>query len=66
VSDQSASAFCRLFTGEPPKPAILDASEGDLIEVIQPDGQHETYRLTGKKPTADGLGVTFDMERADG
>jgi len=32
----AASVFCRLFTDDPPKPAILDAKEGDLIEAVQP------------------------------
>jgi hypothetical protein len=46
-------------------PAILDAKEGDLIEVIQPDGERETYRLAKATPTADGSGVSFEMERAE-
>lgn len=55
-------APCRLVTSEPEPPAILAAKEGDLIEVIQPDGERETYRLASAEPTADGFGVTFQME----
>jgi len=61
----AASAFGRLFTDDPPKPAILAAEEGDLIEVVQPDGERETYRLTGRKPAADGWVVTFETERVE-
>lgn len=55
-------APCRLVTGEPERLAILDAKEGDVVEVVQPDGERETYRLTSATPTADGFGVTFQVE----
>ena len=55
----------RLITCEPERLPILNAAEGDLIEVIQPDGEHETYRLTSATPTKDGFGVTFQMELAE-
>jgi hypothetical protein len=47
---------------EPERPAILAAKEGDLIEVIQPDGERETYRLASAEPSEDGISVTFKME----
>ena len=53
----------RLFTGEPERPAILGAGKGDTIEVIQPDGTREHYRIASAAPTADGLGTAFQMER---
>lgn len=43
--------------------SILDGKEGDVFEVIRPDGECETYRITAKTPTADGFGVTFETER---
>ncbi len=52
----------RLLTCEPERPAFLDAAEGDLIEVIQPDGEHETYRArTGQLDNA--LGKPADADR---
>jgi hypothetical protein len=52
-----------LVTGyEPEPPAILAAKEGDVIEVVQPDGERETYRVVSATPTASGSGVTFQME----
>ena len=53
----------RLFTGEPERPAILGAGKGDTIEVIQPDGTREHYRIASAAPTADGFGTAFQMER---
>ena len=53
----------RLFTGEPERPAILSAGKGDVIEVIQPDGTREHYRIASATPTADGFGTAFQMER---
>ena len=52
----------RLFTGEPQRPVILGAKEGDLIEVIQPDGTREHYRIASVTPMADGIGTTFQTE----
>jgi hypothetical protein len=52
----------QLHTSSSPPPSILGAEEGDLIEVIQPDGGRETYRLTRRTPTADGFGFTFETE----
>lgn len=49
----------------PMVPRLLAAKEGDLIEVIQPDGEHGTYRLASATPAADGFGVSFQMERAE-
>jgi hypothetical protein len=46
----------------PMVPRLLAAKEGDLIEVIQPDGEHETYRLVSATPAEDGSVVTFQME----
>jgi hypothetical protein len=46
----------------PMVPRLLAAKKGDLIEVTQPDGERETYRLASAEPTADGLGVTFQIE----
>ena len=44
---------------------LLAAKEGDLIEVAQPDGGRETYRLTSATLTEDGFGVSLQMERAE-
>jgi hypothetical protein len=52
----------RLAATEPEPPAILAAKEGDLIEVIQPDGERETYRLASAEPSEDGIMVTFHLE----
>lgn len=56
------AARCSLITCETERPVIRAAKEGDVIEVVQPDGERETYRLTSATPTADGFGVTFEME----
>jgi hypothetical protein len=53
----------QLHTAPSSPRSVLAASEGDLITVVQPDGEHETYRLAKAAPTADGFGVTFQMER---
>lgn len=53
----------QLHTSSSPPRSVLAAEEGDLITVVQPDGERDTYRLTGRTPTADGFGVTFQTER---
>jgi hypothetical protein len=52
----------RLFTGEPERPSVLGAAKGDIIEVIQPDGTHEHYRVASAVPMADDIGTAFQME----
>ena len=44
----------------PMVPRLLASKEGDLIEVVQPDGSREMYRLTSAEP--DGFGVKFQVE----
>jgi hypothetical protein len=52
----------RLYTGEPERPSVLGAAKGDIIEVVQPDGTHEHYRVASAVPMADGIGTAFQME----
>jgi hypothetical protein len=47
---------------EPEPPAIFAAKEGDLIEVVQPDGRSDLYRVGAAELSEDKLSVTFKME----
>lgn len=59
---ESAAMSCwDLITAYEPGAAGSNA-EGDLITVIQPDGQRDTYRLVRRTPTSGGFGYSFSME----
>lgn len=55
----------RLHTSGPkPFQITSEVAEVDLVDVIQPDGQRDTYRVAGRTPTAGGFGVSLSLEPA--
>lgn len=63
LPSQDGPVTLRLHTDPPSPRSVLDASDGDLITVVQPDGTRETYRLTKATPSGDGFSVTFQVQR---
>lgn len=56
---------CALVTGMQPLPPRYEYAKGDLVEVVQPDGSADMYRVAKVTPMAGGFGATYDMEPAE-